>query len=833
MPSTPKVRAHEMLALVAALLLFSVSTACVAESPPSPKESAAVTDHPLTDQHPGTTDPYADALRSTLADALVAKGDAYEPRTHHLRDDGTPRWTNRLILEDSPYLLQHAHNPVDWYPWGDEAFERARREDKPIFLSIGYSTCHWCHVMERESFESEAIAALMNSLFVCVKIDRERRPDIDELYMTAVQLLTRRGGWPMSSFLTPEGEPFYGGTYFPPDRFSLLLQRVADAWQSNRGEVEDTAQRLTAAVREATAARGTAKKLADGIAERAVAQTLSRYDATLGGFGRAPKFPNEPELLFLLTRNLRQPQASEIDAVVHTLEAMARGGIYDQVGGGFHRYSVDAQWLVPHFEKMLYNQAHLSRAYALGHQLTGDPFFARIARQTLDYVLREMTAPGGGFYSATDADSDNGAGESEEGAFFVWSPETLKEALGPDDAKLAIDLWGVTPGGNFEGHSILHLPRALDEYAAATEQPLDALLTHLDRINETLWRVREERPHPLRDDKILTAWNGMMITAFADASRQLHEPRYLDAATAAAEFLWQHNRRPGDTLELWRVHLDGSSSIPALQEDYAYLAEAFIALYDASGERRWLERARRVADRMLDLFWDDGVGGFFMGAEGADANLIGRPKSPNDGAIPSGNSVALRALGQLARRTGEALYQQRAEATAAAFAETIERMPVGFAYMLLGLEELEHGRVGDLQYGALGNLRVEAKIRAEAELRVEAKLEPGDGGRRDLRLTLQLADGWHINARQPRQEELIPTTLDAPGLVEVHFPDPEELTVAFQDESLLVHGGRFEIQAALEDVEGGTVPVELRFQACENVRCLRPETLVLELFNPR
>ena len=348
---------------------------------------------------------------------------------------------------------------MDWYPWGAEAFERAKAENKPIFLSIGYSTCHWCHVMERESFEDADIARLMNEHFVCVKIDRERRPDVDEFYMTAVQMLAGRGGWPMSSFLTPDGEPFFGGTYFPPPRFTDLLRRVHVAWTQQRDQLVQQASRVTSAVRQATAARGQAAKVGNDALDKAVAQILQRHDPALGGFGGAPKFPHEPELLFLLARSLRHADQNALAAAETSLDAMARGGIYDQVGGGFHRYSTDAKWLVPHFEKMLYNQAHLARAYSAAYRLTHQPFYARVARQTLDYLLREMTAPEGGFYSATDADSSGAEGE-----FFVWTPAELRQVLSAKDAELAITLWGVTDSGNFEGKNILFLERGFESF---------------------------------------------------------------------------------------------------------------------------------------------------------------------------------------------------------------------------------------------------------------------------------------------------------------------------------------------------------------------------------
>ena len=814
-------------ALLAALFLLACGApaggvgdgaGAVAGSPETPMPESSTPNDFL----PPAAAPYDDALRARLAEALDAKGGAYEPRTHHLLEDGRPRFVNRLILEDSPYLLQHAHNPVDWHPWGEEAFARAKREGKPVFLSIGYSTCHWCHVMERESFEDVEIARYLNEHFIAIKIDREQRPDIDEIYMTAVQLISGRGGWPMSSFLTPEGKPFYAGTYFPPGQFRGLLGKIVEAWSTQREVLVEDAENLSARVRQITAAKGEAAEVGAEAIESTVGRILSRHDSSLGGFGGAPKFPNEPDLLFLLQQVERGRHPEGVAALTKTLDAMARGGIYDQVGGGFHRYSVDAEWLVPHFEKMLYNQAHLARVYAAGFALTGDPFYARVARQILSYVRREMTSPEEMFYSATDADSLGEDGESEEGLFFVWTPEQLRAVLGAEDAELASDLFGVTEAGNFEGRNILHLPVALDEYAASREMPLETLLGRVDRIRETLRRARETRPHPLRDDKILTAWNGMMITALAEGYDVLGDIADLDAARRAADRLWEVNHRRDGAL--WRVHLDGRSSVPALQEDYAYFVEALLALDVVDGDPRWLERARLVTAKMIELFWDAENGGFFMSAAGDDPLLLTRPKSPTDGAVPSGNSVALRVLARLAERTGDREPAVKAEATVSAFASLLLRYPAGFSYFLMGVDDLLHGSAGRRAWGAAG------KVAATA------RLEGGDGPPR-ARITLKIAEGWHINSREPLQEELIPTALaveEGGGwrLGEVVYPDAETVRLGFQDEPLSVYQGEIEFVAEIDRGavgDLGVVPLRLRVQACDDQVCLRPETLEIEL----
>ncbi|MCX8049853.1 MAG: thioredoxin domain-containing protein, partial [Methylohalobius sp.] len=435
---------------------------------------------------------HAPDLKYALCTALAAKGSSYRPRTRHLNPDGSPRYLNRLLLEPSPYLLQHAHNPVDWHPWGAEAFAKAQLEDKPIFLSSGYSTCHWCHVMEEECFEDEEIAALLNRYFVAVKLDREQRPDVDSLYMHAVQLLTGHGGWPLSVFLTPDGKPFFGGTYFPPESFKQLLLQITDAWAKRRAEIEAQADRVMEAI-VSIHATGQGGAMDTKQIQNAIAEILSQFDPRHGGFGTAPKFPNEPWLCLLIDELWRSYDSNVHEVVTKTLTSMALGGIYDQIGGGFHRYSVDSAWQVPHFEKMLYNQAQLSRIYAQAHLLTGDRFFARVAQQTFDYVLRELTAPEGGFYAATDADS-----EGEEGRFFLWTPAQIKAVLPDEEAELAILAFGVTERGNFEGRNVLHLLAPPSELASRQQMGEEELLRRLDGICQKLYAERVRRIPPLR-----------------------------------------------------------------------------------------------------------------------------------------------------------------------------------------------------------------------------------------------------------------------------------------------------------------------------------------------
>ncbi len=759
-------------------------------------------------------------LQERLNQAYLAKGVGYRPRTEHFNADGSPKYINRLILEDSPYLLQHAHNPVDWHPWSDQAFERAKRENKPVFLSIGYSTCHWCHVMERESFENPEIAALLNSHFIPVKVDRESHPDVDQVYMTAVMLLTGHGGWPMSSFLTPEGKPFFGGTYYPPEQFVSLLRQVAQVWAERRQEVEEQAARIAAAVAESNRLSAGVKAFDPALAELAVSAMDQIFDEIQGGFGQAPKFPQEPWLFLLLDQAERRNDAKALEMLTTSLDHMQHGGIYDQVGGGFHRYSTDYEWLVPHFEKMLYNQAQLSRLYLGAWRLTGRERYRRVVTRTLDHVPREMTAAEGGFYSATDADS-----EGEEGRFFTWTLGELRDALAPEDAELAKSLYDVSRIGNFEGRNIFHLEHSLESYAENNGLDLQSLRQRLDHINDVLLQVRNQRVPPLRDDKIVTAWNGMMITAFAEAADLLDSEVYRLAAEAAAESLWRHNRRgPG---QLWRVHLDGRSSITAAQEDYAYFAEALIALYDLSGDRRWLERARELADALLDRFLDAEDGGFYMNEAEAGITAMGRPRDEGaDGATPSGTSVALRVLQQLSLRTGDTRYRQQTDALIGRFTPTLERQPHNFSYMLTAMLDRMQGEMGAQSYAAQGGIRLRAELS-----------RPVDGSWQ-LQVRLEIPPGWHVNSDQPGNPDLIGTRLSLPPdggwqLASINYPPGETLKLGFQPQPLSLYTGQVALQARLEPITEApstlTLPVEIRLQACDDRVCLPPEQVRLRI----
>jgi uncharacterized protein len=596
--------------------------------------------------------------------------------------------TNRLAGEKSPYLLQHAHNPVDWYPWGEEAFARAREEDRPIFLSIGYATCHWCHVMERESFENEEIAALMNELFVNVKVDREEHPDVDQIYMAAVQRISGQGGWPMSVFLTPDLKPFYAGTYYPPEGrygrpgFPDLLRRIDEFFRGQRAEIESQAQQLTEMLAEASGQRAERAAIEDRTAvDKAVAQLRQSFDSSWGGFGSAPKFPRSMTLMLLLRDAVSagDPEGHKVAMVERTLEMMWRGGIYDHVGGGFARYSVDDEWLVPHFEKMLYDNALLVIAYLEAAQVTANPDHARVVRETLDWVAEEMTHIEGGFFSALDADS-----EGEEGKFYVWTPDELAEALGEDDAEFMGAVFDVKPGGNFEGSNVLALRRSLDDSAAALGLSREELESRLDGLRARLYSRRARRIPPLLDDKVLCSWNGLMIAALARAGAQLEEERFLDAARRAARFVSENLVVDGGLMRRWR---EGEAALKGTLEDYAYFGWGLVELFEATGEVTWLDGAKRWLRRAIDLFGDTEGGGFFM-TEADAPHLIVRSKDAYDGATPSGNSVMAFALARLADLRGEEGLRRVAERTVAAFEADLQRYPSAHPLLLCALDHL-------------------------------------------------------------------------------------------------------------------------------------------------
>jgi uncharacterized protein len=618
-------------------------------------------------------------------------------------DGAEEKYTNRLIHEKSPYLLQHAHNPVDWYPWGKEAFDKAKKENKPIFLSVGYSTCHWCHVMEHESFENPEIAKLMNENFVSVKVDREERPDIDQVYMTFVQATTGSGGWPMTVFLTPELKPFFGGTYFPPqDKWrqpglTRVLNKIAEAWKSDRERIVASSDKIINQLQSAIAISGGTEKVSDAVARKAYGQFASQLDAKFGGFGDAPKFPRPVTLNFLFDFYGSNPESKEgkhaLEMSIFTLRKMAGGGIHDHVGGGFHRYSTDKFWHVPHFEKMLYDQAQLAIAYLTAFQIIHEPLFEKTARDILDYVRRDMTDRDGGFYSAEDADSLLAVGKPEhaEGAFYVWSKDEIDPALGTERAKVFEYYFGVEASGNapedpegeFKDKNILIQRHDVADTAkkfGLTKEKAEQLLAESRKI---LFDARAKRPRPARDDKIVTAWNGLMISAFARGAQVLNDPTYLDAANRDANFIQQKLYR-ADTGTLLRSYREGAGDVSGFACDYAFFIQGLLDLYEASFDVSKLQMAMKLQAREDELFRDSKGGGYFS-ASGSDSKVLLRMKEADDMAEPSANSVTALNLLRISYKLDQNDAQQRAEETLNAFAKQLEAAPSSMPQMLVAL----------------------------------------------------------------------------------------------------------------------------------------------------
>ena len=778
---------------------------------------------------------------------------------------------NRLGREQSPYLLQHQWNPVDWYPWGPEAFERARREDRPIFLSVGYSSCHWCHVMERESFESETIAKLLNDSFVSIKVDREERPDVDEVYMRAVQILTGSGGWPMSVFLTPDQKPFWGGTYFPPeDRggrpgFATVVMALADAYRTRRDEVLDSADRLATAIRQTGAgARFVPTRPLDrAIFEAALDDLVHSYDRHNGGFGGAPKVPPHGSLALLLHATAAAPREDLEHLVRGTLDAMALGGIRDHVGGGFHRYATDAVWLVPHFEKMLYDNAQLVSAYAQAFARWNVPEYRRAAEETLEWVLREMTDAEGGFYSALDADSEGG-----EGAYYLWSLAEVVEALGVEEGALFARLYGMKEGGNFvdmitgeEPGNIPHLKHSWAELARAEGLTEDALRPRMDRTRATLLSIRSKRVPPGLDDKVVTSWNGLMIGAFSRAGQIFARPDFTQAALRASRFALSHLRRDGRLLRSWR---QGEARIAGYLEDYAFLAWGLLELHEVTGDRAWLDEARSLVEEMIERFWDKDQGGFYHVAHDHES-LIARPKDCFDSAIPSVNGMAARVLVWLWLVTGDGRYEARAAEMFRFFAGVLEHAPRAAESLLLAYMIWREAKPEETGAGAsAGTVVSSAAIAAPAGVAVASattgagatmpgplaraqrgpviatatvdkrRIAPGEMA--ELALALEIDPGWHIQSAKPTRSALVATSVElgvaeglAPG--EMHFPDGSLAPIG--GEKLSVYQGKVVVKVpitAARDCPPGRAPLiaRIRFQACDDTRCLAPERVELE-----
>ena len=599
----------------------------------------------------------------------------------------TDEHTNRLIHETSPYLLQHAHNPVDWYPWSEEAFEKAKKENKPVLLSIGYSACHWCHVMERESFENEKIAALMNELFVNIKVDREERPDLDEIYMNAVQMLTGRGGWPMTMFLTPEGKPFYGGTYFPPeDRqgmpgFPRILQGVAQAYRERPADVEKSVAQILETLHHMAESQPSEKDFAPGIIAESCEKIARAYDSENGGLGQAPKFPNPGVYELFLRYYSESGDERYLTMVAQTLSKMAQGGIYDHVGGGFHRYSVDAKWLVPHFEKMLYDNAQLLRIYSQAYLITREPLYKTVVEESARYLLREMHQPEGGFYSTQDADS-----EDEEGKFFVWTLAEIDALLGAEDGELFARMYDVTEEGNFEEKNILHPILTVDQASKFFRKEKSEIEALIARTKEKLFTAREKRIKPFRDEKIIAAWNGLLLSGLAEAIKITGASSCLEASRRTVEFIFGRMFRDGYLLHVYK---DGQAKLRGYLDDYAFVALGLLDLYEVLLDRSLIDRAMELADIMLREFWDERGGGLFYTGK-SHQPLISRAKPVFDASIPSGNAIAAQLLLRLYHLVGAEDYHTRAETILRSYYDAMVSQPFGFAHMLCALDQYLH-----------------------------------------------------------------------------------------------------------------------------------------------
>ncbi len=732
---------------------------------------------------------------------------------------------NRLAQESSPYLLLHQSNPVDWYPWGEEAITRARAEDKPIFLSVGYSTCYWCHVMERESFSDPEIAALMNRTFVNVKVDREERPDLDEVYMAATQLLTGQGGWPNSVFLTPDLEPFYAGTYFPPRErygrpgFGSLVIALGDAWKNRRAQIEGQAEEVTGALGRHLEERlpRSDKLPGQGVAEAALASLARRFDREWGGFSQAPKFPTPSNLFLLHELAAESPEAAAMLAT--TLDRMARGGLFDHLGGGFHRYATDREWRVPHFEKMLYDNGLLLEVYALEHARTKDPELARVARETVTFLLAELAAPEGGFWSAIDAETGG-----KEGAYYVWTRGEIEAALGGEDTAFLAPLLGFDGPPFFEDHHyVLHLPAPLADLAAARRMGREQLLAEMRPAMARLKSTRDGRPRPLVDDKVLADWNGMAIAGLARAGRVLGEPAWVARAAAGARFVLGALRPAGGPLHhTWR---QGQARREAFLSDYVHVVHALLVLAECDGSPEWLARARELTDEQIRRLGDP-EGGFYTAA--ASRDLLFRTREVFDGATPAANALAVLNLIELAERTGEAGYREGAERALRAFGLLLERFPEGSRMLAVAARRYARAFGGGAVSGPAA--APASALEEEARRVVSASLiwaGAGEDSSIGFRLQLTVAPGWHLQANPASAELLIPTQLAASGgrIQGMSYPPGEEVSLAIGVEEMVrVYRGELTLTGRLVP-EGGERPVlSLTYQACDESRCLPPVT---------
>ena len=723
----------------------------------------------------------------------------------------TPSSTqNRLSGELSPYLRLHAHNPVDWYPWGEEALAKARREDKPIFLSVGYSSCYWCHVMERLVFADPDIAHLMNQFFVNIKVDREERPDIDEIYMTATQLMTGHGGWPNSVFLTPDLKPFFAGTYFPPEDshgrpgFPRVIQALHVAWQEKRQDLEKQADQISQSIARIHTTHTASEKVEGDLIGKAIDHIEKRFDPINGGLGTAPKFPPDHALNLLLTAYRQNPQAKYLDMVEQTLNRMALGGIRDHLGGGFHRYATDAQWRVPHFEKMLYNQALLTHNFLNAYQITNKTAYRIAAEEILRFVSREMTDSKGGFYSALDAET-----EAEEGAYYTWTEQDIRQIL-KKDADFFLSCYTLAPMP--EGSAGVIYKTDTDS-ALSVRHQIDTTTLHarLSPLKEKLLNARSQRTRPLLDDKIITAWNGLMIGAYARAHEVLAQPEYLITAQKAADFIRNNLRNANG--DLYRIYREGQRKGEAYQQDYAFLIDGLLHLYRATHSARYLRDALSLSERMHTAFWDTLNGGYFLTQ--SQNEMIVRTRSFYDSALPSGNAVALHVLWELRALTQNPLYAQRALSLTHSFAPLAENTPGSFLHFI-------HGTM-------MASYPI-AKFSSDSLITTSATALPSDSANTiKVNVRLNIASGWHIQSSNPTDDYLIPTRLtpdmDSAEITQIDYPPAEDLLFSFAEHAIAVYTDSLNIPLTLSfKTQPQSLSLLLTYQACDSTRCLSPQT---------
>ena len=761
-------------------------------------------------------------MEKELRSIESSKEGTYEKRTEHLNEDGSAVFINRLVKEDSPYLLQHAHNPVDWFPWGAEAFEIAKDRNKPIFLSIGYSTCHWCHVMEVESFDNIEVAKVLNANFICIKMDREQYPDIDEIYMTGLQIISGQGGWPMSNFLLTDGKPFFAATYFPPPTFMKLLLQISEAWNQKYSELESSANKISESINRMLGDSRNKVELTGNLNKTVCEAMLQREDRERGGLAGAPKFPQEPLLLFMLDQALSGRELHLLGFVTRALEGMGRGGIYDQVAGGFHRYSVDAEWLVPHFEKMLYNQSQLALLYSLAYRFTGDKYFMRICEQTVAYVLRDMQLPEGGFYSATDADS-----EGVEGLFFLWTVEEINHALDQQEAQIVIDVFGVTSLGNFEGSNILCLSKS---FANSEKKYGEDFAERLDRILVKLYKVREQREHPLRDDKLIVGWASAFITTLSVTGSYLGNKKWIELAEKALRLII--DKCADEDFRLNRIYLNASASIEGQLEDYANLIEALLHLFDITSNLIYLNRASSLMEKCLEEFWNEQEGEFYLSPANQLGPQLTRSRNASDGAIFSPVASAINCLYKLYQRNeliSENIlsdYKKIADQALGNLSGDINENPMGHTSILRQLAYAKRGVTDLHQYCNQGLAKVGV-----------AKLREADPLYKNLRFNLKLVTGWHIVAEQAESEDYSPLLIvehetekhwkvldhiypDASGVVE-----PAGLSrVSIYEEEFFVDVRLIRTKLPDDDLSF-SAQVTVSLQLCNDKNCLLPATL--------